>query len=53
MKVNTLTIRQKYKRKVILLILCEFIEISKLSQTSTEGLIFIIIVFLINQKNNI
>ena len=49
-KVNTLTIRQKYKRKVILLILLEFIEISKLFQTSTEGLIFIITVFIVNQK---
>jgi hypothetical protein len=41
----------KYKKSVIFLILLEFIDVSKLFQTSSEGLILIMIVQTINKTN--
>jgi hypothetical protein len=46
-KTNIVSVRQKYKRQIILLILYEFNEVSKLFQTSFEGLLFIKILVLI------
>ena len=46
-KTNIVSVRQKYKRQVILLILFEFKEVSQLFPTSFEGLLFIKILVLI------
>lgn len=46
-KTNIVSVRQKYKTQVILLILYKFKEVLKLFQTSFEGLLFIKILALI------